>query len=240
MIGERIPLELLSRRPLTPPQLAEIQVVLSSRPVATLAFAFCHLLHWVTFGQTRRDRPEDRTASDAGGCSCTTATGSILATSVTTVPASASIQQNALVQAFQKMNNSQMVLSREERILHRGQEILRRGMAALAAEQRSPASKQVVPQVPEGLEEEMHRLRGQFGVLQSALQSHSDCAIRAAEDFDRFEVPLDTLERRLKALAVAETAYKITVEKIKVCKGKCRSSTWHGRAYVSTALATWE
>lgn len=65
VIEERIPLELLTRRSLPPPQVAEIQVVLCSKAVAVLAFVFCHLLHWVAFGQTQQDRPHKKADSEA-------------------------------------------------------------------------------------------------------------------------------------------------------------------------------
>ena len=240
VIGERVPLELLTHRPVSPPQLAEIQVLLSSRAVVSFAFIFCHLVHWVAFGQTRRDRSHNSQPTVIDECQCTTTSDSTPATAGiigANHPATTELGNSDV--AMDSLRNSRFGLSRELRVLKRGQELLRKGMTALAAKQGTTASEEVARSSPEKLlKDELLRLRGRgadrmnnpasggetirangAGLFQGVTEQWTGGGVQDLEDCGGLEIPLDTCARRLKALAMAETAYKQITEKIKVRHG---------------------
>ncbi|KAL8429680.1 hypothetical protein ACSSS7_006425 [Eimeria intestinalis] len=243
MIGERIPVEFLTRHALSPPQLAKIQAVLYSKPIAILAFAFCHLLHWLCFGQTRRDKPHS--AASAGLNDSVQETAGL--------PTAASIsaffsedQMKTCGEAHQRrsqvkgrpgrpgLRSSSAVDLREQKLLSRGQEILRQGAAPY---QRCTQAKRLVSQDPEAqlAESLLHFSKQALGECKSfsrcsrldsgSAPSQRDGQVNALEeqcfpqDLGGLEVPLDSFDRRLKALALAETLYKQIVRKIKTTFG---------------------
>ncbi|KAL8449156.1 hypothetical protein Emed_003307 [Eimeria media] len=245
MIGERIPLELLTRHAIAPPQLAEIQVVLQSKPVATLAFAFCHLLHWLSFGQTRRDSPRSTASAGSNGSSSEIASSPTLAS---TSACSSEDRMKASSEAHQQesqvkggprrsyMRCSSAVDLRDQKLLSRGQALFEKGAEPY---QRATSAKRFDSQSPEKrLAENLLHFSKQklsecnfMGSGASSLDSRpaspqSDEEVNNAsegqgssQDHGGLEVPLNSFDRRLKALALAETLYKQIVKKIKTTFG---------------------
>ncbi|KAL8271282.1 hypothetical protein Esti_004797 [Eimeria stiedai] len=244
MIGERIPLELLTRHALSPSQLAKIQVVLYSKPVAILAFSFCHLLHWLSFGQTQRDKLrstasaglEDRFSDIASSPTAESTSAFFSEDRMEACPETH--QQDSQVKGGSGrlcVRSLSAVDLREQKLLSRGQEILAKGAAPY---QRSTPAKRSVSQDPEKrLAESLLRFStqklGECNSVESRSPSlysgpaspQSDWQVNAPEeecsphDLGGLEVPLNSSERRLKTLALAETLYKQIVRKIKTAFG---------------------
>lgn len=231
VIGERIPLELLTRRALTNEQVAEIQVLLSSKSVSVFAFTFCHLLHWMCFGQTQKDENETAGAVDKNILSC-----SLLKdkrpNSASTTP---SIQCPAgSHDNFQlpELDSSYISLAHEQRILKSGQHFIHKRAVMLAP--AAPAPRQAESTDPVRLlKEELVRLgeasankksafkfmfresrEEQRGIIHNESEWEFDNLF--LEKAGELQVPLSSCYRRLKALAVAETVYKVVTKKIKV------------------------
>ncbi|KAL8441975.1 hypothetical protein Emag_006752 [Eimeria magna] len=244
MIGERIPLELLTRHAISPPQLAEIQVLLYSKPVAILAFAFCHLLHWLSFGQTSRDRPQFTALADLNGGSSNT-TGSRTLASASAF--SSGDQVKASLEAHEQdsqvkgrpgrpnLRSSSAADLREQKLLSRGQEILDKGAEPY---QRSTSARCLGPQGPEKqlAKNLLHFSKQKFSECDSLgsrswssdsrpAPPQSDGEVnapehqRASQDLGELEIPLNSCDRRLKALALAEILYKQIVRKIRTTFG---------------------
>lgn len=225
VVAERIPLELLTRRPLSPLQLAEVQVVLSSTSVAVLAFTFCHLLHWVAFGQTQQDPPSDAATADPNYSSSKHASAGTLASSLpacleTKTPLEPRAQQNVQVKSRQAQGSlpgSSQLLSREDKILHQGEKILTRGIAALTQHEEATAAGIPMQQYPESVvTNTLRRLRSASRISQAFAQRGADDSRHAIGECAGIHVPLKAPEERLKALAIAEATYKQITEKIKV------------------------
>ncbi|CDJ32973.1 uncharacterized protein EMH_0076340 [Eimeria mitis] len=158
VIGERLPLDLLTHRPLSPAQLAEIQVLLSSKSIASFAFTFCHLVHWVAFGQTQRDASEgnedDRAHSTNECVECQETDGHS-----PNFPGSQTVLLGAAKAATLKDRSG----SSEETCWNKGQEQARKEKTPFTAEEPHPPT-QVDPNSPESiLKEELMRLRGAEG-----------------------------------------------------------------------------
>ncbi|XP_026190387.1 uncharacterized protein LOC34623468 [Cyclospora cayetanensis] len=234
LVGERIPLEILTHRSLKPAQLAEIQVLLTSKSVVNLAFAFCHLVHWVTFGQTRPDRAEGSRATWKEDTSYAPAFND---STVCTSNSAAMPPAGGLSGVSKKLEKNLKFgsgLFREQKVLEKGQSIPRRAMPAVSANHRISTHKKAFLQGPKQfLRDELRRLRRECSTREkefgrgitniangnNAVQTVPAKAVRRGmegeDDCGGLKIPLDSCTRRLKALAVAENAYKQTTEHIK-------------------------
>ena len=229
VIGERVPLELLTHRPLSPAQLAEIQVLLSSRSIANFAFTFCHLVYWVAFGRTQRDASQDSKDDGALG------TKDCVECEETdkNPPPNYSNNRTGVVGTPQPRVREDV--SKEQRDLNQGHESLKKENSPFTPEEPYLPS-QVDPKAPENIfKEELMRLRGaegsttslvggglsrvvrRYGVLQHPSEAEPIGEAPALESCEELLVPLNTCRKRLKVLAAAEAAYQEVMEKIKVC-----------------------
>lgn len=231
VIGERVPLELLTHRPLSPAQLAEIQVFLSSGPVANFAFTFCHLVHWVAFGQTQRDATQDSfdgRAVDIQGyvdsyCSPNSSTAETVVTVAPQAPDSRqrsgqSEKQAVLNQVQHSLKGVKPPFAAEARCSppdvdpNSAENILREEFLRL---RRAEPSSSLL----EGGNSSSSRVIRRCGVLQRSSQREPTGGVYAVETCEELDTPLNTCRKRMKVLAAAEAAYQDVMSKIKVCQG---------------------
>ncbi|CDI85673.1 hypothetical protein, conserved [Eimeria praecox] len=230
IIGERVPLELLTHRPLSPAQLAEIQVLLSSRSIANFAFTFCHLVHWVAFGQTQPDAPQDSKDDEAHGtkeCVERQEADNDPAPNSSTPPNEAIPETEPTTVKEDSWPYEEVIGS------NKGQESFKKESPDLMVEE--PQSQTLVqPDSPGNiLKQELMHLRGaegssgslvggsfsrvvrRYGVLQHPSEAKPIGEAHGQSSYEEFHAPLNTCRKRLKVLAAAEAAYHDVMDKIK-------------------------
>ncbi|CDJ64888.1 hypothetical protein, conserved [Eimeria necatrix] len=242
VIGESLLLELLTHRPLSAAQVAEIQVLLASKSVARFAFAFCHLVHWVAFGQTQPDAAEDTETleCDPQKAGVESSSPSDCAHGGVEFVSAADIKK-----PHDLARGSSAGLRQKKDGLDENQEVREEEVQAVNAVAKTHPVAKLNTENPNYIfREELLRLRGgsanlsslfgggftaadrRYGVLQQASGVALTSESNNLEEYEDLQIPLNTCRRRLRALAAAEIAYRDVMEKIKVCFAVLYSSVY--------------
>lgn len=254
VIGESLLLELLTHRPLSAAQVAEIQVLLASKSVARFAFAFCHLVHWVAFGQTQPDAAEDTETleCDPQKAGVESSSPSDCAHGGVEFVSAADIKK-----PHDLARGSSAGLRQKKDGLDENQEVREEEVQAVNAVAKTHPVAKLNTENPNYIfREELLRLRGgsanlsslfgggftaadrRYGVLQQASGPALTSESNNLEEYEDLQIPLNTCRRRLRALAAAEIAYRDVMEKIKVCFAVLYSSVYCQQATNVTMLAS--